>query len=354
MRARDPKQEQPLFSPETRAALRRELGPDAHAQARVRGALWSHVATGSLSPAAQRIDALLQAKASATATQAAGTASIKTTLAATVHSVTGKVILVGILVGGAGTAAVMRSAPASDHAAVAKPQLAAPMLERTSPASDHAAVAKPQLAAPMLERTSPASEYAAVAKPQHTAPMLEVAVHPETPAAPLPEPDLGATPLPAAPPHTTAAAPRSQHQRRERTPQTRSLERAPAVSSEAPAAPQQVTSSSSPPQEQLAENVQAPTAPEPRPQHELGAELQLVRAASDALQRRDTDSALAQLQRHAALFPRGALRVEVEALRAIALCLAESDDSAAVSGRFLELHASGPLAERVRRACRPR
>jgi hypothetical protein len=87
------------------------------------------------------------------------------------------------------------------------------------------------------------------------------------------------------------------------------------------------------------------------PKYALAAENARVRAASEALRRNQPRAALAQLQRYAAQFPNGALRVEVAALRAIALCAAHAPGSAADSGEFLRAHAGSPLAERVRRAC---
>jgi hypothetical protein len=95
--------------------------------------------------------------------------------------------------------------------------------------------------------------------------------------------------------------------------------------------------------------------PEPElpalPKFQLERELTLVRAASDALQHAGAGAALLKLQQYRMEFPRGALRVEADALRAIALCTSHAATAAAVSGVFLKAHASSALAERVRRAC---
>jgi hypothetical protein len=86
----------------------------------------------------------------------------------------------------------------------------------------------------------------------------------------------------------------------------------------------------------------------------LGAQLALVREASNALDRHEYASALALLSDYSRSHPQGAFLHEVSALRAIALCEAHSPEAPAVRAAYLAEHPSSTLAARVRKACAER
>lgn len=328
---REPHGSDPLFSAEARAALRRELGPDHEARARVRAALWSNVAAGTASPVAQRVDGLLHAKGSAAAAKAAATSSVKAALSASVHSITGKLVLVGVLAGGGTAAVVLRGASPPERPAVVAPTVVAPPQDVAPALPSYETRAQPP------RRDDDASRTTADTKAEST-PAQRAGDAPSQPRAaasntrgrrhqPRAAHELGADARPGREPSASQAL---QHD---------------ATAVEPVRAPDERVEHAA----TAAETETSKVAP--APSHKLGAELALVRAASDALRVRDTSAALQQLQQHAAQFPHGALRVEAEALRSIALCTANAHDSAAVSRRFLEAHPDGALAERVRRAC---
>jgi hypothetical protein len=79
--------------------------------------------------------------------------------------------------------------------------------------------------------------------------------------------------------------------------------------------------------------------------------LALVRAASTAVERREPAAALALLARYSARYPSGALRIEAQALRAIALCTRRAPAGLAARDAFVREHARSALADRVQRAC---
>lgn len=84
----------------------------------------------------------------------------------------------------------------------------------------------------------------------------------------------------------------------------------------------------------------------------LAAEAESLARAQAALQRGEPDDALTVLTAHARRFPRGALREEHDALRAIALCAADrAREGRGEAQAFLRAHPTSPLAERVRTAC---
>jgi hypothetical protein len=98
----------------------------------------------------------------------------------------------------------------------------------------------------------------------------------------------------------------------------------------------------------------APSKPTrtPRVSADIGAELALIEAAQQSLQRAEPQRALEQLAQHARSFPRGVLGSEREGLRAIALCDAgRTATGRAARDTFLERHGSTPIAARVRKAC---
>jgi hypothetical protein len=85
----------------------------------------------------------------------------------------------------------------------------------------------------------------------------------------------------------------------------------------------------------------------------LDAEVSLLRAAQQALQGGRYPEALAKLSEHAQRFPRGLLRDEREASRAIALCQGGQSSSGQSRARdYLRTNAQSPLAARVQSACK--
>jgi hypothetical protein len=341
---------EPLFSAELRATLRRELGPGPGHRTRVREGLRSSVAAGTLTPAAQRVEALMHGHAASVAGAKAGATAV-------LHSVSAKLVVLGLVVASGSTAIVLRGpseqtrtapeAPAARSGNDISPPPAAPWLaappaepdlqiaaalplqaDGAAPAATAAAASSARAVEPPARATAPLiatgkrSREAIVRKHTHPKPAQpEPAPSPPALTAP-PSPAEGATQTPA-PAESGAAAQTSA-----------------AVPKHTPA-PTTQTQQAASPQLEVAK-------------HQLAAELALVRTASDALQRGDADTTLVTLQAYVTQFPRGALRVEADALRAIALCASDAATAAAASVKFLKAHASSTLAERVRRACQKR
>lgn len=96
----------------------------------------------------------------------------------------------------------------------------------------------------------------------------------------------------------------------------------------------------------------ATAPPAPAPTSTLADELTLLRAAQGARRAGDPTRALAELDRHARLFPDGVLAAEAQAARVLTLCdLGRTDDARAQREAFLAAHAGSPLAARVQNAC---
>jgi hypothetical protein len=86
----------------------------------------------------------------------------------------------------------------------------------------------------------------------------------------------------------------------------------------------------------------------------LDEELELIQAAHMAMRQGDRASALTMLDSHSKRFPRGALREEREATRAIALCeLGRLDQGRGVAQRLLIESPHTPLAARINKSCGP-
>jgi hypothetical protein len=86
--------------------------------------------------------------------------------------------------------------------------------------------------------------------------------------------------------------------------------------------------------------------------YRLDQELALLRAAQDALQRGEPRQALLALERHSRRFPRGAMRQEREAARAVSLCeLGRVKEGRKVARRVLSRSPRSPLAQRMARSC---
>ncbi|PCC68074.1 hypothetical protein SAMN02745121_04583 [Nannocystis exedens] len=84
----------------------------------------------------------------------------------------------------------------------------------------------------------------------------------------------------------------------------------------------------------------------------LAKEAELLGRAQAAIQLGEADEALALLAAYAQQFPRGALREEHDALRALALCASDrAGEGRAAAQVFLRAHGGSALAERVRQGC---
>jgi hypothetical protein len=105
--------------------------------------------------------------------------------------------------------------------------------------------------------------------------------------------------------------------------------------------------------------VRAEPPPDPRPGPRLAPdptsierESELLREAHAASQRGEPREALALLEQHARLFPRGALVTERRGLRILALCEAGEVDTARGEAQvFLRGRPPAGLAQRVQRSC---
>jgi hypothetical protein len=85
----------------------------------------------------------------------------------------------------------------------------------------------------------------------------------------------------------------------------------------------------------------------------LASDVRLLRDADLAIRRGDPDRALELLDEHAVTFPKSDLEPERSAERVFALCRAgRLEESRNAAGRFLSAHPTGPLAARVKSACR--
>jgi hypothetical protein len=85
----------------------------------------------------------------------------------------------------------------------------------------------------------------------------------------------------------------------------------------------------------------------------LEREVRLLRDADLATKDGDPERALALLDEHAAAFPRSDLEPERSAERVFALCSAgRVEEERNAASAFLSAHPTGPLAARVRGACR--
>jgi hypothetical protein len=84
------------------------------------------------------------------------------------------------------------------------------------------------------------------------------------------------------------------------------------------------------------------------------AELQLIRRATRQLRDADPRGALATLKEHALAHPHGALGLERDGLRVLALCaVGPSAEALEARARFLGAHGDSTMALRVRAACGP-
>jgi hypothetical protein len=84
---------------------------------------------------------------------------------------------------------------------------------------------------------------------------------------------------------------------------------------------------------------------------DIDGELALLTEAQQALKRGDAEAALVALARHGRDYPRGALAVERDGLRAVASCEAKHADGRALAERFVAKSPRSPLVARVRATC---
>jgi hypothetical protein len=95
-----------------------------------------------------------------------------------------------------------------------------------------------------------------------------------------------------------------------------------------------------------------PVLPPPASSATLSAEIALLSQANALLAGGDPARALALLDEHRRLYPRGALVEERDAARVLALCGAgRHSEGIAARGRFLREHATSPQLARVQNAC---
>ena len=93
--------------------------------------------------------------------------------------------------------------------------------------------------------------------------------------------------------------------------------------------------------------------PASAPTNMLARDVRLLRDADLAVKGGDPERALALLDEHAAAFPRSDLEPERSAERVFALCRAgRIDEARSATSAFLRAHPTGPLAVRVKTACR--
>jgi hypothetical protein len=273
--------------------------------------VWSNLAAGELSRSAQRVDALMQARAAGGAKLVGGS------------GLTGKLLAVGVLVAGAAGLIgwSMRSpAPAPDP--FSTPAMSA------APSGSHADAIPAPAISPALQGEFTADGARRVTpEPARAEREGSAELRPEKPGRPRSGSHRA---------HASKQAPRQETLETKAPTETAASEQASVTPppAAAPAAEQPVEA-----------------AREPVPRFDLAAELRLVRAASRALDRGDAQAALAQLQQYGARYPSGALRVEAAALRAMALCTAHAKGADLERQHFLRDHASSALAERVKRAC---
>ena len=93
--------------------------------------------------------------------------------------------------------------------------------------------------------------------------------------------------------------------------------------------------------------------PASSPTASLERDVRLLRDANLAIKAGDPERALDLLDEHAAAFPRSDLEPERSAERVFALCRAgRLEESRTATDKFLRAHPTGPLAARVKSACR--
>jgi hypothetical protein len=370
-----------LLSAQLRAALRKDLAPDAQHRARIRAGVWSAVATGHLPASASRVDAAMKARV----------LGLKGGVGALGHALGTKLIVSGLVLSAAAGGTTLATRQLSGRQATPSAHVSAPAardLEAQPPAAraeEPSAVEPTAALETECEQQAPepvatvgsalatgASESRRATVPRAAQRLFAESIGAS--ASRSQPPTRGAegrgfaTPASAAqqaPPPVAQNAGASQP-----TAAATSTTAAQPTTVVTPAAaatqPEQTVAATAAPTAQPAEVAVAPVltqpvaaqlqtgpvvAPPARPAASLAAELALVRAASVAVDHAEPTRTLALLSRYEAQYPHGALRTEVEALRAVALCRSSKPGAAPVSAAFLREHGSSTLAERVQRAC---
>ncbi|MDC0666735.1 hypothetical protein [Nannocystis radixulma] len=136
---------------------------------------------------------------------------------------------------------------------------------------------------------------------------------------------------------------------------------APDAGEEVASAPEAGPAKSEPRPRPRAETTRSPGGPSPAAadsgsspttSSSLAQEAEALARAQAAIQGGRADEALAVLAAYAQQFPRGVLREEHDALRALALCASDrAAEGRAAAAVFLRTHGASALAERVRQGC---
>lgn len=158
-------------------------------------------------------------------------------------------------------------------------------------------------------------------------------------AQPEPKPAVAAVAPRTAPEAVAPAAPISE------APPALSVEDLPLETEDAPKRAQRAAT-------RAPEPTPEPAVASAKPEQDLQAEMQLIRAADAALRGGRTSEALALLGQHAERHPRGLLSQEREGLSLLARCQSGGRAAAqAAAERYLARAPRSPLAPRLRSAC---
>jgi len=307
----EPMHAEAVLSSQLRAALMDALAPNQGDRVRVELGLSAALSARALPPALQRVDLAMASRA---ATIKAGGVLAPTLLTKFVAS---SLVLVGA-------------------AAVGVMIVPRPATPRTAPHTAHEVGALSP--APSADPSGPQPS-----TPAATARAADAALA-QAPVVRKPETQPSPTVRPAHRRFEAARAPVQAHRRRSAPAAQQAQLSAAAPTGDASELSTLAPAGAPPP-------TQAATAAQPTPA--LAAELALVREASMAIERHEPGAALARLARYASRYPSGALRIEAQALRAIALCANRATTGPVARDLFVREHAGSALAERVERACAP-
>lgn len=336
--ANDIEAESPLLSRSLRSAVLCELSPTQVDRERVQAGIVAALGGAPPSPIVKQVETSMATRA----------AQLKAATVVAGKSLATKLIVSGFVVATAAAlttgvvlrrssepqkaAVTERAAPRAAHSEPVVPATATPKSSVESAPSTLAREAAPRQIAsarPTSSATGLAREHArpvAAASPRSWPPPYKDRRNVSS-AAPLSVAEPSETPVPK------KAAPQGVEQPAVETPP---LQKAgPAVVTEAQPSASEVAASKLP----------------PKPALTLGSELALVRGASDALDRKDSATALQLLARYAQNHPNGSLQVEAQALRVVALCAEHRPEAVSARDAFLRAHPKSALARRVRSAC---
>lgn len=335
--AQDPEVGELMLPRSLRNSLIRELSPTRTERDRVQAGIVAALGGGVASPFVEQVDAAMATRA----------AHLKTATVVAGKSIATKLIVSSLVLASAAgvtTSMVLRNRqPARGESATAAPA----RVERAARDGSAVVAPPPQTAAPPLVAAAPPSGESsapAAMSPPAAAPDVDAMRDPHVEEA-----------IDVAHPSGTAHRRRVERSPRPTASQLAEASRAPAS---APAAAQPAPGAvvvEEPPATPTAQAESAarrePREPAPQPSLTLGDELSLVRGASDALERHDPAKALQLLARYAQNHPNGSLRIEADALRAMALCAGKRPEAAAARDAFLNAHPQSALARRIRSVC---